>query len=145
VSKRKDSCDVIALSDKQAQFACGHTGPKEFAHQFWGERRDVKPEIIAAKEKCGKCWLDEMRKCIIRCGQCGLPIYPGDGVVRYPDTDRTLPSISVHIVDGTRLGCLRVGCCDSALQLSGEWDGEKFKPVFGGYIVDDDYEGPFTD
>lgn len=145
MSGKKNGCEVVPLSEKRTTFACGHRGPERFAHSFWGERRDIKPEVLAKKEKCGSCWLDEMLKVIVRCGKCGLPIYPGDGVVRYPDTDPTLPVIGVHLVDGTRLGCLRVACCDSPLQLSGEWDGEKFKPLFGGMVVDDDFDGPCTD
>lgn len=140
MTEKKDTCTVEAIGNEQSSFPCGHTGPKWFAHDFWGERREIKPEIIIAGEKCGECWLAEMRKLIIRCARCGLPIYPGSGVVRYlnePGASRD----GVHKESGAALGCMRSNCCDSPFQLSGEWDGQKFVSKFGGMIADDGFGG----
>lgn len=116
-----------------AAFKCGHSGPKEFIHDLWGEKYQIKAEIVATLEKCGQCLLDEALKSSIRCCKCGFAILPGSWVVRYADIFLFKKEWTTD--QGGAIACMRTNCCQNPFAVSGNWDGERFKSVFGGMVI----------
>lgn len=63
---------VIAKSDEQAEYRCGHTGPASFAHEIFAREHLIKDEFVEKREKCGECLLDDVRPHLEKATCCAV-------------------------------------------------------------------------
>jgi len=109
---------VVAKTDEEVNFRCGHTGPAKFAHQVFGKEHQIKAEILGAREKCGECMLAEVKPHFEEatcCAVCGRIIFKGRDCV-------------IH--EGEIL-CLSMSCGPGPLGANpGIWNGETFVDGF---------------
>lgn len=104
-------CRVVPKGDRKADYKCGHVSWAEFSHELFGREIDLLPEVIASREKCGECLLDQVTEGITKCVRCGEPIFKGSSCIMYGDD----------------LCCLSVSCGPGPIYaMPGVWDGEKF-------------------
>lgn len=126
-----DRFEIVPKGDKKVRYACGHDGPKEYVGHFYGEEMEPSAEILKTREKCPDCQVAEMKPLVIRCAQCGLPIFPGAPVALYAGPAAAFTKGWATMVDGQYVGCLRWDCCPSGGFFSGHWTSKGFRPAFG--------------
>lgn len=126
-----ESTGRIAVEKEEGEstkHACGHTAPRCVSIHCFGASLTLSDE---APDKCSVCHMEDLKKVVIRCGSCGLPILPGDGIALYGDNQK-------HFKDRTRItlhgksviGCMRWNCCPSGGFYAGIWDGSKVLSTF---------------
>jgi hypothetical protein len=125
----KETCEVVAESDKRVKYACGHEGWKRFRLSLWGNILTPAPVIFKKREACPDCLLKEALRVTIRRALCGFHIAPGDGIALYADRETFKPEWTTRH-EGSAIGCLRWNCCPSGGFYAGHWDGEQFVPAF---------------
>lgn len=131
-----ESTDRIAVEKEEGEpvlHKCGHTAPMAVEIHCYGLQVTLTEEAAKAREKCGTCCVKDMKKYVIRCGLCGLPIMPGDGVALYSDNRKTFKDRTrVTLSGGSVVGCLAMNCCPSGGFYAGHWTGTKVKSAFEG-------------
>jgi len=127
-----DRFEIIPKGDKKVAYRCGHEGPKQYVGHFYGEEMEPSPEILKTREKCPDCQMTEMRPLIIRCAQCGLPIFPGAPVALYAGPAAAFTKAWSTMHEGQYVGCLRWDCCPSGGFFAGHWTGTTVHSAFGG-------------
>jgi hypothetical protein len=135
-----ETCRVIPVGWEKAAYKCGHIGPINATFDLYGQKYFCNQELLAGREKCPECLHDEQLKSVIRCCQCGFPILPGSGVIRYGDISSYKKEWTT-VDGGGALGCLRVDCCDNPFAVSGNWNGQKVDNVYGGLVIGDELHG----
>ncbi len=125
--KSDDLFECVPTTTETRKFGCGHEHAKDFDFIFYGIGYKYD---ATTSDKCGVCVLEEMRSKVIRCGDCGRPIMPGDPVAGYViDPDKPPNPAWVHTDEnGGYLGCLSMDCCPSGGAYMGNWDGERVIP-----------------
>ncbi|MDD5165399.1 MAG: hypothetical protein PHG25_02580 [Candidatus Pacebacteria bacterium] len=123
------SNEHIALespSKKTRVSKCGHVGPKTYHLNLYGIR---SIEFSAKEAECPSCLTARIKKEIIRCAVCGLPICPGEGVALYSIESPGIRKEIATIVDDAVIGCLRWSCCPSGGFFAGHWTEKGFTPI----------------
>ncbi len=123
------SNNFIALesSSKKTRISkCGHVGPRTFHLNIYGIR---SVEFNAKKVECPTCITARIKKEVIQCAVCGLPIGPGEGVALYSMVGPGIRKDIATYVDGAVIGCLRWNCCPSGGFFSGHWTENGFAPI----------------
>jgi hypothetical protein len=130
-----DRFEAVPLTEKRAQYKCGHEDFAKFKLDIYGEAVELNDKFWKERPECSTCHIARMKPFIPRCALCGLPIYPGDGVAVYAYARQFKKKPWVYRVgpDGEAvLGCTRWECCPSGGFFAGHWDGEKFVSAFDG-------------
>lgn len=131
IQKRSNSTiRIVEMASEQRTFECGHSGPQWFVVDAYG----TVSTKIHPTHRCPDCYIEDLRKCAVRCALCGHAILPGDGVALYHAGLNKLPYVEKAnlIDDHTALGCIRWDCCPSAGFFGGNWSEKGFIPRFGG-------------
>ncbi len=127
--KSTDEVKVVEQADELRMYPCGHEGPASFQLSLYGE---LWKEMHEEKE-CPTCWIQRIKKHVIRCALCGLPIFPGEGVAVYHKSSEGLRlKIATYVGKETVLGCMRWDCCPSGGFFGGRWTEQGFKSLFEG-------------
>lgn len=123
----KASDDIIFISGSwlKKKHSCGHRGPRKFTLLVYG----ISVDTIKSNTLCPECLTKEVKSSVIRCGFCGLPIFPGDSVALYHPTTEGLDLAVASFVDPSAvMCCLRWDCSPhSGLLFSGHWTRKGFK------------------
>lgn len=104
------------------KFKCGHRSKKALLDVYG-------VEVRTDKAYCPDCLIEYLKKEVIRCCSCRLPIFP-DGPVALYSSGPIFKDIGTRISeDGPYMGCLRWDCCPSGGFFSGHWNGKEFVPM----------------
>lgn len=122
----------VAQSSESIEYACGHSGPRKFVINLYGQIREPNDEFFVERKMCPVCFIDSLRKVTIRCGVCGNAIFPGEPVAAYANNDSFNPKWLTLTPNGSVIGCLRMDCCPSGGFFAGHWSGERFESAFSG-------------
>lgn len=106
------------------KYTCGHRGPRRFELFVYGD--NVRPGID--NHQCPDCGIEEIKKIVIRCAFCGLPIFPGSGVYSvHPTTPGVSLAIARFVNPDAVMCCMRWDCCLNPGLFSGHWTEAGFK------------------
>lgn len=120
LSTPTDRIEVITVDSGQRRYSCGHGGPKRFVIHFWGE--ELSPSD--ATDICPTCIVESSKDGVIRCYDCHLPIFKGDGVALWTRTGPRREHPDTAEVDGEGVSCLRWMCAETMAAFVGYWNGE---------------------
>lgn len=110
-----DTIKIIPVGTGQRQYRCGHTGPKTFKINFWGDENDSDPEWYA---QCPNCLVQTLKETTTQCSVCHRPIYAEQDAVEYQRGN------------ARALRCTLRSCYNGETQHPeywGTWDGKQFK------------------
>lgn len=108
-------------------YKCGHEGLAKFMINAGGDLT----KVIDDAEHCPACFSKILKSGSIRCGICGLPIFPGQAVALYADAGEGINRRYATVVnDDCVIGCMRRDCCPTGGYFAGYWTGEAFQPAF---------------
>lgn len=129
-----DEVAAVPQTKKQVRYKCGHDYAAKFDLNFFGEKYGLADQVFVEREECGDCMIAAMKPALIRCGECGYAICPGDGVALYGNDESFEDKPWKQTVDNGEsvMGCMRAACCPSGGFFAGNWDGKKFVPRFEG-------------
>lgn len=109
---------------------CGHLTKRKDSITAFEETVSCKLPLNndRSTDYCHAC----LEKMTIRCAWCGKPIFIGDPVTLYAqsdESDQELPDYAVKYGERSYVGCLRWECADSGADRSGFWNppGEVFR------------------
>ena len=116
---------VSSVSWFKKKYACGHRGPRKFELFVYG----IAIFPTERNQQCPDCCIEEIKKTVIRCASCELPILPGDGVVLYhPITPGLNLAVANFVTPDAVICCMRWDCCAHPGSFAGHWTKEGFKP-----------------
>ncbi len=119
-----DEMRIESASWFKKTYACGHRGPRRFTLFIYGCVMTQSNNNC----KCPDCCIEEIRKTVIRCASCELPILPGYGVVLYhPTTPGLNLAVANFLHDDAVMCCTRWDCCTTMEFFAGYWSEEGFK------------------
>jgi len=111
---------VVPEGDETATYACGHEGPARYAHEIFGRTLRLRDEVLAKRDKCAQCLLDEVTDGATKCARCGTPIFKGQDCIMYDDG----------------VCCLSTACGPGPIAaMPGIWDGERFVDGFAAGTI----------
>ena len=136
------SCELREVpSDSLLFLKCGHRASPQITISVWGNERRLKlfegsiEEIGGEKvveSDCPVCAFNRLKQHSIRCCLCGYGIVPGDGVVLYHRSSRSINQAAATFAGDSAIGCMLWDCCPSGAFFAGHWSETGFKPAFSG-------------
>lgn len=123
-----DRIELIWRGWRQRKYACGHEGPRSYQIHLYG----VDSKKTSNWDTCPSCHIAMLKREVIRCAACGLPIFPGDGVSLYSRESKGLDLSIATLVGESVIGCMRWDCCPSGGFFAGHWSEHGFKSLYGG-------------
>ncbi len=120
-----DKIEPISSSWLKKKYSCGHRGPRKFSLFVHG----ISVDSTKHNDLCPECLIEEVKRTVIRCGFCGLPIFPGDGVALYHPTTQGLDLAIASFVDpDSVMCCMRWDCSPhSSFLFAGHWTKDGFR------------------
>ena len=111
MTNESEEFGIIAKTDRQEEYPCGHTGPVEWDFVFFGRTYPTNVDMVRASGKCAACLLAEVSPLLTSCAQCGIAIGPGEDCILYDN----------------QVCCLSTKCGPGPVAaMPGKWDGQKF-------------------
>lgn len=129
-SKLPPSNDEIAITAVDAtikRYDCGHDGPSQYSLNVYGDGAMISGEKTPL---CPECIIADVKKMVIRCCSCGLPIFPGNTVALYSFHRSFKHRKIAKTIDGALIGCMRWDCCPSGGFMAGHWTKDGYKSLF---------------
>ena len=122
--KASNELRIASASWFKKKYACGHRGPRRFTLFVYG----ITAYPTDANHQCPNCCIKEIKRMVIRCASCELPIFPGDGVALYhPTTEGLNLAVANFVGPEAVVCCLRFDCCTHPELFAGHWSEKGFK------------------